>query len=241
MTNSDKEKMIILISTITDDRQKAEQLFNELYLAYLERYEKLKDFPECKQYCPISVTIQYENRDIDLHGKIDERNILQNYPENRHSIDIFLLLTIGINKDTMVFMGKNRTILHELGHSYGLYHTFIQNELSINSPHTFFEGIPITSWIISLFNCPKTSLINSVQIQQPKSQIITTQESTQCSHYLNGNGTSSKTTKASKEVNYMFKSLILLLVILLSIQNAYALTEESLCKLSSYIKMLKYK
>ncbi|OPH37900.1 hypothetical protein [Moraxella equi] len=31
MTNSDKEKMIILISTITDDRQKAEQLFNKLY------------------------------------------------------------------------------------------------------------------------------------------------------------------------------------------------------------------
>lgn len=40
----------------------------------------------------------------------------------------------------MVFMGKNRTILHELEHSYGLYHTFIQNELSINSPHTFFRG-----------------------------------------------------------------------------------------------------
>ncbi|STZ00650.1 Uncharacterised protein [Moraxella lacunata] len=91
MTNSDKEKMIILISTITDDRQKAEQLFNELYLAYLERYEKLKDLPECKQYCPISVTIQYEDKDIDLHGKIDERNILQNYPENRHSIDIFFI------------------------------------------------------------------------------------------------------------------------------------------------------
>ena len=91
MTNSDKEKMIILISTITDDRQKAEQLFNELYLAYLERYEKLKDLPECKQYCPISVTIQYEDKDIDLHGKINESNILQNYPKNRHSIDIFFI------------------------------------------------------------------------------------------------------------------------------------------------------
>lgn len=92
MTNSDKEKMIILISTITDDRKKAEKLFEELYLAYLERYEKLKDLPECKQYCPISVTIQYENKDIDLRGKIDERNILQNYPENRHSIDIFFFI-----------------------------------------------------------------------------------------------------------------------------------------------------
>lgn len=91
MTNSDKEKMIILISTITDDRQKAEQLFEELHLAYLKKYEKLKDLPECKKYCPISVTIQYENKDIDLHGKIDERNILQNYPENRHSIDIFFI------------------------------------------------------------------------------------------------------------------------------------------------------
>lgn len=91
MTNSDKEKMIILISTITDDRQKAEKLFEELYSTYLERYEKLKDLPECKQYCPISVTIQYEDKDIDLRGKINESNILQNYPKNRHSIDIFFI------------------------------------------------------------------------------------------------------------------------------------------------------
>ena len=60
-------------------------------------------------------------------------------------------------------------------------------------------------------------------------------------HFLNGNGTSSKTTKASKKVNHMFKSLLVFLTIIALTQNAYALTEESLCKLSSYIKILKYK
>ncbi|OPH35854.1 Uncharacterised protein [Moraxella lacunata] len=50
-----------------------------------------------------------------------------------------------------------------------------------------------------------------------------------------------KTTKASKKVNHMFKSLLVFLTIIALTQNAYALTEESLCKLSSYIKILKYK
>ncbi|MDO4250241.1 MAG: hypothetical protein Q4C68_01880, partial [Moraxella sp.] len=64
ITNSDKEKMIILISTITDDRQKAEQLFNELYAGYLKEYEERKNLPECQEYCGILEIIKYEDKKI---------------------------------------------------------------------------------------------------------------------------------------------------------------------------------
>ena len=91
ITNSDKEKMIILISTIVDDRKKAEELFEELHSAYLEEYEEYKTLPECQKYCRISATVEYENKGIRLRGTINERGPLTNIPENRHSIDIFFL------------------------------------------------------------------------------------------------------------------------------------------------------